>query len=113
MHELSLAQSIVDLVQEQCGSERFARVRTIRVSVGQLSTVDPRSLEFGFEVVARGTIAEGASLTIERPAGRAYCTDCAVTVEIATRADACPICSGHRWVVVGGQDLRVIDLEVD
>ena len=113
MHELSLAQSIIDLVEEQRAGERFARVRTIRVSIGQLSNVDPRALEFGFEVVARGTVAEGASLAIDRPPGRAYCTDCSATVEIATRTDACPTCAGHRWVAVGGEELRVIDLEVD
>jgi hydrogenase nickel incorporation protein HypA/HybF len=113
MHELSLAQSILDLVEEQRTGERFARVRTIRVSVGQLSSVDPRALEFGFEVVARGTVAEGATLAIDRPPGRAFCTDCAATIEIASQADACPTCAGHRWVVSGGQELRVVDLEVE
>jgi hydrogenase nickel incorporation protein HypA/HybF len=113
MHELSLAQSIVDLIEEQRAGERFAHVRTIRVAVGQLSSVDPRALEFGFEVVARGTVAEGATLAIDRPPGRAFCTDCSDTVEIASQADACPICAGHRWMVVGGQELRVIDLEVE
>ena len=113
MHELSIAQSIVDLVEEQRSSARFARVRTIRLSIGQLSTVDPRALEFGFDVVARGTAAEGACLAIDRPPGRAYCTDCSTTVAIATRADACPICAGHRWVVAGGEELRVVELEVD
>jgi hydrogenase nickel incorporation protein HypA/HybF len=113
MHELSLAQSIVDLVEEQRVSAGFARVRTIRVSVGVLSSVDPRALEFGFDVVARGTVAEGAALAIERPPGRAFCTDCEQTVAIATQADACPICAGHRWKVVGGQELRVVDLEVE
>ena len=113
MHELSLAQSIVELVEEQHARERFARVRTVVVSVGRLSSVDPRALEFGFDVVARGTVAEGATLAIERPPGRVFCTDCSQTVEIESQVDPCPICASHRWVVVGGQELRVIELEVD
>jgi hydrogenase nickel incorporation protein HypA/HybF len=113
MHEMSLARSIVDLIEEQRQRAGFARVRRIRIAIGQLATVDARALEFGFDVVARGSAAEGAALAIERPAGRAYCTDCAETVEIASRADPCPLCAGHRWVVVAGEELRVVDLEVD
>ena len=113
MHEMSLAQSIVELAEEHALREGFACVRTIRVAVGQLSNVDPRALSFGFDVAARGTAAEGAALVVDRPPGLATCIDCAREVAIASRADGCPLCGGHHWVVVGGEELRVVELEVE
>jgi hydrogenase nickel incorporation protein HypA/HybF len=112
MHEMALAESIVDLVREQARRDMFARVQTIRLSIGRLSHVEPRALEFGFEVVARGTIADGAALVIERPEGEAWCTDCNGTVKVAGYGDPCPGCGGHKWIVTRGDEMRVVDLEV-
>jgi hydrogenase nickel incorporation protein HypA/HybF len=113
MHELSLAQSIVEIVQDQAQRDGFARVRSIRLSIGALAHVDPRALAFGFDVVARGTVADGATLTIDRPGGRAFCMVCRANVAIGAHGDPCPACAGHQWVLVDGDEMRVVDLEVD
>jgi hydrogenase nickel incorporation protein HypA/HybF len=61
MHELAIVSSIVDAVTERCGGDRVVRVV---VEVGRLTAVMPDALRFCFEVVAKGTAAEGASLDI-------------------------------------------------
>jgi hydrogenase nickel incorporation protein HypA/HybF len=71
MHELAIAESIVDLVEEHAKKDVFQRVHRIHVLVGELSHVDPRALEFGFEVIAKGTVAEGATLAFDRRSGSA------------------------------------------
>ncbi|MFN0250615.1 MAG: hydrogenase maturation nickel metallochaperone HypA [Kofleriaceae bacterium] len=68
MHEMAIAQSIVELVEEHAKKDVFHGVRLIHLVVGALSHVDPRALEFGFEIVAKGTVAEGAMLHIDCPA---------------------------------------------
>ena len=113
MHEMSIAASIVELVEEHAARDGFRRARTVRLAIGALSHVEPRSLEFGWDVVTRGTVAEGARLAIERPAGMGYCTDCSKNVPIAALGDSCPECQGNKWMLVEGDELRVIDLEVD
>lgn len=113
MHEMALARSIVDIVDEHAREHACARVRVVRLSIGALSHVEPRALEFGFDVVARGTRAEGARLAIERPRGTAWCTDCTDTVEIGAHGEPCPRCGGHKWILTGGDDMRVVELEVD
>lgn len=113
MHEMALAQSIVELVQEHALRDDFTRVRTVRLAIGALSHVAPHALEFGFEAVARGTVAEGAKLAIDRPPGTGYCIDCCKNVAIAAHGDPCPSCGGSDWMVVGGDDMRVVDLEVE
>jgi len=113
MHELSLAQGIVEIVQDYARKEAFARVKSVHLTIGALSHVDPRAIIFGFDVVARGTVAEGATLAIDRPGGSGYCTDCSKTVAIAAHGDPCPECGGNKWLLVGGDEMRVVDLEVE
>lgn len=110
---MALAQSIVELVEEHARRDSFTRVRTVRLAIGALSHVDPDAIAFGFDVVARGTVAEGAKLAIDRPRGTAYCTDCAKTVEVAAHGEPCPSCGGFKWMLVGGDEMRVVDLEVE
>jgi hydrogenase nickel incorporation protein HypA/HybF len=110
---MALAASIVELVEEHARRDAFTRVRSVRLAIGALSHVEPRALEFGFDVVTRGTVAEGATLVIERPEGTGYCTDCEKNVAILAHGDACPSCGGSRWMLVGGDEMRVVDLEVE
>ena len=112
MHEMALAQSIVALVEDKARAESFTRVRTIRLSIGALAHVDPRALEFDFDVVAKGTVAEGAALAIDRPRGTAWCTDCSEAVEVSAHGEPCPKCGGFRWMLTDGDEMRVVELEV-
>ena len=78
------------LVRDQARRDAFARVRSIRIAVGALSHVEPRALEFGFEAVSRGTVADGAKLVMERPGGEGWCTDCNATVANPGERSAVP-----------------------
>jgi len=113
MHELSLAQGIVDIVAEAARAQSFSRIRRIRLAIGALAQVEPDALSFGFDAVSRGTMAEGATLDIERPSGAGYCLGCSGQVELIQRGDPCPACGGFDVMVTGGDDLRVTELEVD
>lgn len=113
MHELAIARGIVELVADHARRDAFDRVRSVHLSIGALAHVDPRALEFAFDAVARGTAAEGARLDIERPPAQAWCTDCNSNVTIAAHGDPCPRCAGARWLLRGGDEMRVIDLEVE
>ena len=113
MHELTLAEAIVDLVREQAHKDAFSRVHRVRLAIGALSHVDPSALEFGFEVVSRGTLAAGARLEIERPPGTGYCNECEEEIAVTAVGEPCPSCGGYTWTVVAGDGMRVVDLEVE
>ncbi|MGQ7247706.1 hydrogenase maturation nickel metallochaperone HypA [Halomonas sp. V046] len=112
MHEMSICQSIVDLIEEQALAQSFDRVSRVCLEIGVLSCVEPGALAFGFEVTTRGSIAEGATLDIVDVPASAWCFGCNETVEIARRGDDCPRCQGARLRVTGGEELRVKELEV-
>jgi hydrogenase nickel incorporation protein HypA/HybF len=112
VHEMALCQGFLDIIRERAEAECFERVTTVRLTVGALSHVEARALEFGFDVVTRGTLAEGAALEIRQPPGQAFCMNCSTTVEVPSRAAPCPACGSHQLMVVGGDELRVDELEV-
>jgi len=112
MHELTLCRSLVDTLVEQAGAHGFARVVRVRLEIGPLGHVDADAVAFGFDVVSRGTLAEGAVLDVVRPAGAMRCAACAAEVEMAFEAGPCPSCGADELVVAGGDAMRVTELEV-
>lgn len=112
MHEMALCEGVLKILEEEAVRQRFERVKAVRLEIGQLSHVEPEAMRFCFEAVTRGTLADGASLEILRPAGGAWCMDCSQAVTIASRADACPECHGYRLQVTGGEDMKIKELEV-
>lgn len=113
MHEMSLAEGVVRIIEEAAAREGFSRVRVVRLEVGQLAGVEPAALLFCFDAVVRDTLAEGAQLEIVPLAGAGWCHDCAREVAIAANYDACPACCGYRVQATGGLEMRLLDLEVD
>ncbi|SDH27043.1 hydrogenase maturation nickel metallochaperone HypA [Roseospirillum parvum] len=112
MHELSLAQGIRRILEDEAKSQGFEKVTAVWLDIGALSHADPEALEFCFAASMAGSLAEGAALHIARTPGRAWCWSCAKEVPLARRIDPCPDCGGHRLEVVGGDDMRVRELEV-
>ena len=73
MHELAITQSMVDAIVDRLGP---ARVTAVHVRIGKVSGVVPDAVRFCFDLVAEGTVVEGARLEISEPAGRARCRQC-------------------------------------
>lgn len=112
MHEMALAQSVMDAIEAEARRQAFSRVDRVVLEVGALSCVDPHALEFGFEAVTRGTLANGARLDILTPPGEAQCFGCGRTVLLARKGEACPECGSYQLVVSGGEELKIKALEV-
>ena len=113
MHEMSLCESIVQIIEDQARAERFDKVRRVVLDIGALSSVDVGALRFCFDVVAAHGVAQGAALEIHTSPAQAWCMPCATRVNITQRVDPCPLCGGHQMVVESGDDMRIKELEVD
>lgn len=112
MHEMSLCEGIRRVVDQAAASEEIARVTKVRVEIGQFAGVEKGALSFAWDVVMRGSKAEGAVLEMIDLPGRATCFDCVKTVEIKDRLDPCPDCGGGRLLPEGGDEMRIKDMEV-
>jgi hydrogenase nickel incorporation protein HypA/HybF len=113
MHEISLIESVVALVEDERRKQDFSRVRMIRLEVGALGHAEPDALRFCFDAVTRGTIAEGAQLKIVTVAGEGRCSGCRRVVPLDDRFAPCPVCGDVDVRMTAGAELRLAELEVE
>jgi hydrogenase nickel incorporation protein HypA/HybF len=108
MHELSIANGIVEMCAECAGDARVIRVR---LEIGRLSAVLPDAVRFCFDVCARNTVVEGAELEIIETQGLALCRDCNHEVPMAALVGRCT-CGSANLRVIAGEELRIKDMEL-
>jgi hydrogenase nickel incorporation protein HypA/HybF len=112
MHEMSLAESIIQIAEDTARSNGAARVSLVLLEVGRLAGVEIDALRFCFDAASRSSLADGARLVIEQPEGSAWCMPCSESVPLASLADPCPKCGSHQLQVTGGTELRVREVEI-
>jgi hydrogenase nickel incorporation protein HypA/HybF len=113
MHELTLAQSIADLVSDCAQRERIARVSRVVVEIGVAAPVDPQSLQFCFPITAKETVAAGAQLIINSIALKAKCEACETEYAPENLAASCPACGGFARTILAGREMRVVSFDGD
>lgn len=113
MHEMSLAEGVLQIVEDAARAQGFSRVRAVRLEIGQLSSVEVEAMRFCFDAVIRDTLADGARLEIDRIPGAGWCMKCSENVPLPALYEACPRCGGYQVQPTAGTEMRVKDLEVD
>jgi hydrogenase nickel incorporation protein HypA/HybF len=109
VHELSVAQSIVEGCSERADG---ARVLRVTVEVGTLSCVMPEALRSCYEIAVQGTSLEGSELEIIRIPARSRCRECGADVEVFDLLGGCPCGSLNLTRPEGGDGLRIRSMEV-
>jgi hydrogenase nickel incorporation protein HypA/HybF len=113
MHEMSIAQSLLGIIKEEMAKADATVLKSVRLHIGQLSAVVPRSLSFCFEVMTSGTELEGAKLIMEIIPLMGVCKACNQEFEIRDYAFECPRCSSREIKPISGQELSIVEMEVN
>ena len=113
MHEMSLAEGVLQLVEETAQREKAQRVKLVVLEIGQLSSVVPDALRFCFEAVTRDSIAQGARLEILETPGAGWCASCGVTVAMTALYSECPTCGSYHVQPTEGTEMRVKEIEIE
>jgi hydrogenase nickel incorporation protein HypA/HybF len=114
MHEMSLVQSILDIVKEYAAEKNFNRVTSITLSFGKASSVVPAALTFAFEVLSEDTIAQGAELKFDIKPVIIYCMKCSRDITVISYEAVCPLCHGHEVLLSGGtEELKLVEMDVE
>lgn len=113
MHEMSLAESVREIVEAAARAHQAPRVTAVTLEIGRLAQVELDAMRFAFEVVKRGSLAQDAVLDIVMADASAWCMACSSPVSVQARGEPCPLCGSHQLQVTGGDRMRVLHIEID
>jgi len=113
MNEISITQNLLGVALRHAEQAQATRIVRLNLVVGELSGVIGESVQFYWDMVSRGTLAEGAQLAFEHVPATLRCLNCDCVFPLDGRDYACPNCGQPRVVPAGGDDFRLESIEVE
>lgn len=113
MHELAITEGIMEAALPAATAQGARRILEIRLKIGELSGVFPEYIEEYLQLLAKGTIAEGAALKVERIPVSIKCQACSFEGPIDRKNAKCPKCQSTDFRITGGREYYVDSLEVE
>jgi hydrogenase nickel incorporation protein HypA/HybF len=107
MHEVSLMQNLLEVVAATAKREGSGRVDLIHLRIGEMAGVNMDSLSFAFEILSKGTAAEGGRLECETVALRARCSSCGADFHPDDLVFRCPVCRSAAIEVTSGREMEI------
>lgn len=112
MHEMSLCENLIQSIEAQSEIKKFSKVKAVYLEIGVFAGVEIESLRFCFDVICRGTIADSAQLIITELPAKTVCNNCQKECLIYDRLSPCPYCNSYNLHYLGGDEMRITELEV-
>jgi len=113
MHELSVTQSVLEIALTHAAQAGAKRVLAVDLVIGELASILDDSVQFYWDMIAKGTPAEGALLRFTRLRLELRCSECGRVFSPDTDRYGCPDCSSSHVRVSQGEELRVESIEVE
>ena len=113
MHELSIANSILNIVLNEIKTKNLPEVKAIGLKIGALSGILPDSLQFGFDAIKLDTALRKTKLEIEEIPIGGRCNNCSKSFEVKNLIFECPYCKSPSINMEQGQELDIAYLEID
>ena len=113
MHELSITESILDLALKHAQQANAKQILRIYLVIGNLSSIIDDSVQFYWDIIASGSIAEGATLVFKRTATLVRCLDCGHEYSPDANRFSCERCDSQRIKIIAGEEfyMDAIDIE--
>lgn len=112
MHEYSIAQSLLDLCEQNANDYNAKTVMSVEVKIGVLSGVEPYLLQTAFDACKIGTICENAQMKTIISGLEIHCNDCSKTSPIEKPILLCPHCQSTNVKITNGEELYLMHLEM-
>lgn len=113
MHEVSIIQSVIEIVTKQAFDNKLTKIKKVSLRIGELSGVMPESLEFAFNSCIKGTMLEESTLDIEIVRALGECKDCLLEFPIEHFNKLCPSCNKFCTNITRGYELNINTIEGD
>lgn len=112
MHEMSITQDILRIVTEHAQNAEATGITEIQIVIGELASFIDDSIQFYFDILSPGTVAEGAELKFRRIKTRFRCRQCGQEFTPEDRNWICPSCSALGGDVIAGKEFYVESITV-
>jgi len=112
MHELSVAQSIVEIIQQHVPPAEWHRVAAVRCKIGMSAGVVPDSLAFSFQAITAESFLSQATLEIESIPFRIHCRACGTTKENEAGWAMCSSCGSMETTILSGYEMQITEIEL-
>lgn len=113
MHELSVAENVVEIIRRYVSPTDLIRVRRVRMKVGEFGGVVPDSLTFCFQAIVAQTDLSKATLAIENIQFAIRCEECGRESNPEFGIVVCEHCGAGRTTIISGRELQVVDIDLD
>jgi hydrogenase nickel incorporation protein HypA/HybF len=107
MHEVSIAQGIVELVENRAKEHHASVVEEVELEIGRLAGIELYSFVFALESVVKDTMLAEARIVRHDIDGEGRCGDCGSCFPVEQLFDACPRCGSYAVKLLKGKELRV------
>ena len=111
MHEISVAQEIINVVQQYL-PQNNCEVKSVKLKIGKLSNILVDSLLFCFDAVSKDTPLRDAKLIIEDDPLKIACSNCMNESILYEIEFLCPVCGSAAIEVIGGIEMHILEIEI-
>lgn len=111
MHELSLCQNLVDILEQQARAHNAKRVTSVWLELGAHACVEESALQFSFEIACQGSRSEGCQLHLAVRPSYAWCWSCNLSVEL-TEEGMCPHCQSASLQREINNEMQIKSIEI-
>ncbi len=113
MHEMGIAQGILDAAVDAANDDGGRPITEIHVSVGELTMIVEFALRFAFDSLREGTLAEGAELVVNAVPARSRCDECGHEYTHDRFQMLCPACGSLAVTLLAGKELQIDYIETE
>ena len=113
MHELSVTQSILDIVLEKAKEAQTSRIAKINLVIGEMSSIVDDCVQFYFDFLKKDNAAEEATLDFKLVPAQLKCRDCLTGFNPRDSLWICPNCQSASMEIISGRDCYVESIEVE
>ncbi len=113
MHELPVTQSILEIALRHAEKANAKRVTDLYLVMGELATLVDDSIQFYWDIIAEGSIAQGARLHFRRVPAELQCMACFTKYHPAEKELLCPNCGSVGAKIIAGEEFSLEAIEVE
>ena len=113
MHEMGITAGIIASVEDAAKEQGAKKINEVSISIGDLTDIQEFALQFAWEALTPGTMAEGSTLVVNHIPGTSHCSVCDESFEHDKYDLTCPKCNNFVIEPLTGRELQIDTIDID